>query len=387
MRKRLECAIAARESVRLLYPVQTESVDITRNPPRRGLEKVLSTDYSSPMNTLDDSSEQAGAASLPENTDKLLERILFPAIAPYRSGTLQVDGLHTLYWEECGNPAGEPVLFLHGGPGGGLSPRHRRFFDPAHYRIVLFDQRGAGQSTPVGEVRNNTTHLLVDDIERLRDMLNIERWLVFGGSWGATLALAYGEQHPARCAGFILRGVFLCTQEEIDWFMAGMGKFFPEAHAAFLAEVLPSGRGDVLNAYAERLFGDDAAAMLRAARAWSLYESRCAYLNPHADASGDSDAACLAIARLEAHYFLNAGFIEDQSLIKGLERISHLPACIVQGRYDMICPPLTALQVHANWPGSRLEMIGDAGHAASEPGIAAALVKATEQFRLHGRFG
>ena len=339
------------------------------------------------MNTLDDTNGQVSVADLPGNTDKALESVLFPAIAPYRNGTLPVDALHTLYWEECGNPEGQPVLFLHGGPGGGLSPRHRRFFDPAHYRIVLFDQRGAGRSTPLGEVRDNTTPLLVDDIERLREMLGIERWLVFGGSWGATLALAYGQRHPERCSGFILRGVFLCSQEEIDWFMTGMGKFFPEAHAAFVAEVLPFGPGDLLNAYAERLFGDDTAAMLRAARAWSMYESRCAHLYPHPQAGSDSDAACLAIARLEAHYFLNAGFIADEALLNNLERINHLPVCIVQGRYDMICPPVTAMRVHANWSGSRLDIVGDAGHAASEPGIAAALVIATEQFRLQGGFG
>jgi proline iminopeptidase len=351
-------------------------------------KRVLFTDYPSAMNTLDDTARQAGVSSLPGNPLITLESVLFPVIEPYRSGTLPVDRLHTLYWEECGNPDGEPVLFLHGGPGGGLSPRHRRFFDPAHYRIVLFDQRGAGQSTPLGEVRDNTTPLLVDDIEQLREMLGIQRWLVFGGSWGATLALAYGERHPERCSGFILRGVFLCSQEEIDWFMTGMGKFFPEAHAAFAAEVLPFEPGDLLNAYAERLFGNDTAAMLRAARAWSLYESRCAYLHPQPEsATGDSDVACLAIARLEAHYFLNAGFMEAQALLTNLERICHLPACIVQGRYDMICPPVTAMRVHANWPGSRLDIIADAGHAASEPGIAAALVRATEQFRLQRHFG
>jgi proline iminopeptidase len=340
------------------------------------------------MNTPDDTSGQGGVSSLPGNAGNALESVLFPAIEPYRSGTLPVDSLHTLYWEECGNPDGEPVLFLHGGPGGGLSPRHRRFFNPAHYRIVLFDQRGAGQSTPLGEVRDNTTPLLVGDIEQLREMLGIQRWLVFGGSWGATLALAYGERHPERCSGFILRGVFLCSQQEIDWFMTGMGKFFPEPYAAFAAEVLPSGPGDLLNAYAERLFGDDTAAMLRAARAWSTYESRCAYLHPQPEAAaGDSDAACLAIARLEAHYFLNGGFLEAQALLNNLERICHLPACIVQGRYDMICPPVTAMRVHADWSGSRLDIIGDAGHAASEPGIAAALVRATEQFRLQGGFG
>ena len=313
---------------------------------------------------------------------------LFAPIEPYRSGHLAVDDLHTLYWEECGNPEGEPVLFLHGGPGGGLSPRHRRFFDPRHYRIVLFDQRGAGQSTPHGEVRANTTQLLVDDIERLRAMLDIERWLVFGGSWGSTLALAYGQAHPERCAGFILRGIFLCTQAEIDWFMVGMGQFFPEAHAAFAAEVGEDERGDLLRAYARRLFGDDDNARRRAARAWSIYEGRCAFLRPDPAAVADvgSDAVSMGIGRLEAHYFLNAGFLEEGELLRKMDQIAHLPAVIVQGRYDMVCPPVSAWQLHAAWPGSKLMMIDDAGHAATEPGTAAALVAATCMWKEQGAF-
>ena len=313
---------------------------------------------------------------------------LFAPIEPYRNGHIAVDDLHTLYWEECGNPEGEPVLFLHGGPGGGLSPRHRRFFDPRHYRIVLFDQRGAGQSTPHGEVRANTTQLLVDDIERLRAMLDIERWLVFGGSWGSTLALAYGQAHPERCAGFILRGIFLCTQAEIDWFMVGMGQFFPEAHAAFAAEVGEDERGDLLRAYARRLFGDDDNARRRAARAWSIYEGRCAFLRPDPAAVADvgSDAVSMGIGRLEAHYFLNAGFLEEGELLRKMDRIAHLPAVIVQGRYDMVCPPVSAWQLHAAWPGSKLMMIDDAGHAATEPGTAAALVAATCMWKEQGAF-
>ncbi len=313
--------------------------------------------------------------------------LLFPTIEPYRSGRLAVDAIHTLYWEECGNPEGEPVLFLHGGPGGGLSPRHRRFFNPAHYRIVLFDQRGAGQSTPLGEVRANTTQLLVADIERLRDTLGIARWLVFGGSWGSTLALAYGQQHVQRCTGFILRGIFLCSQAEIDWFMNGMALFFPEAHAAFAAEVSAEERGNLLQAYALRLFGDDAAAGRQAARAWSVYEGCCAFLRPDAEAIADvgTDAVSLGIGRLEAHYFLHAGFLEEGQLLAHMHRIAHLPAVIVQGHYDVICPPATAYRLHQAWPGSRLTVVDDAGHAASEPGTAAALVAATEQWRLSGR--
>ncbi|MET0962132.1 MAG: prolyl aminopeptidase [Noviherbaspirillum sp.] len=311
---------------------------------------------------------------------------LFPPIEPYRSGRLAVDELHTLYWEECGNPDGEAVLFLHGGPGGGLSPRHRRFFNPAHYRIVLFDQRGAGQSTPLGEVRANTTQLLVEDIERLRGMLGIARWLVFGGSWGSTLALAYGQQHPQRCTGFILRGIFLCSQAEIDWFMHGMGLFFPEAHAAFAAEAGEGQGGNLLHAYALRLFGEDTAAGRQAARAWSVYEGQCAFLRPNAEALADvaADAVSLGIGRLEAHYFLHAGFLRDGQLLLDIGKIAHLPANIVQGRYDMICPPATAYRLHAAWPGSRLTMVEDAGHAAGEPGTSAALVAATEHWRLRG---
>jgi proline iminopeptidase len=313
---------------------------------------------------------------------------LFPAVEPYRSGHLPVDDLHTLYWEECGNPEGEPVVFLHGGPGGGLSPRHRQFFDPSHYRIVLFDQRGAGKSMPHGEVRANTTPLLVDDIERLRDMLDIPRWLVFGGSWGSTLALAYGQRHPERCTGFILRGIFLCTQAEIDWFMHGMEWFFPEAHAAFVAEVPHPESDALLQAYAARLFGRDQAAALRAARSWSMYEGRCAFLRPNSDAVEElgADALSLSIARLEAHYFLHAGFMEEGQLLTQIGRVTHLPALIVQGRYDMVCPPTSAYRLHRAWPKSKLVMVADAGHSASEPGNMAALVAATEAWRERGAF-
>jgi proline iminopeptidase len=316
------------------------------------------------------------------------DSILFPAIEPYRAGTLAVDDIHILYWEECGNPDGQPVLFLHGGPGGGLSPKHRQFFDPAHYRIVLFDQRGAGQSTPLGEYRNNTTQLLIEDIERIRTMLNIEQWLVFGGSWGSTLSLAYGEAHPERCLGFVLRGIFLCTREEIDWFLNGVRWFFPEVHEEFLARLPEQERGDVLQAYAKRLFSDDPAVYAPAARAWSRYEGSCLFLRPDPAAIEDfsSDAVSLGIGRLEAHYFLHGGFFSEDQLIRNLDRIRHLPAVIVQGRYDVVCPPLSAYRLHAAWPEAKLHMIADAGHAGVEPGIAAALVAATEQFRQKRTF-
>jgi proline iminopeptidase len=301
---------------------------------------------------------------------------------------LAVDALHTLYWEECGNPDGEPVLFLHGGPGAGLSPRHRRFFDPAHYRIVLFDQRGAGKSTPLGEFRDNTTQLLVDDIERLRVMLGIDQWLVFGGSWGSTLALAYGEAHPQRCLGFVLRGIFLCTRPEIDWFLNGIRWFFPEVHAEFVAPIPPDERGDLLHAYAQRLFSDDPATYTAAARSWSRYEGRCLFLRPDLEAIDEfsEDAVSLGIGRLEAHYFLHHGFLGADQLIRNIDRIRHLPAVIVQGRYDVVCPPATAARLHAAWPQAKFHLIADAGHSGFEPGIAAALVAATEQFKRQRDF-
>ncbi len=316
------------------------------------------------------------------------EAVMFPPIEPYRSGRLAVDDIHTLYWEECGNPDGVPVLFLHGGPGGGLSPRQRRFFDPAHYRIVLFDQRGAGQSTPLGEYHNNTTQLLIADIERLRALLGISHWLVFGGSWGSTLALAYGQAHPECCLGFVLRGIFLCTRSEIDWFLNGIRWFFPEAHAQFVAPIPPEERGDLLQAYAKRLFSEDPAVYLPAARSWSRYEGSCLFLRPDPAAIDDfsSDPVALGVGRLEAHYFLHDGFLADDQLIRNVGRIRHLPAAIVQGRYDVVCPPLSALRLHEAWPEAKLHLVGDAGHSGYEPGIAAALVAATEQFKRQGHF-
>ncbi|MGE5648863.1 MAG: prolyl aminopeptidase [Bacillota bacterium] len=316
------------------------------------------------------------------------EAAMFPPIEPYRSGFLAVDDIHTLYWEECGNPDGVPVLFLHGGPGGGLSPRQRRFFDPAHYRIVLFDQRGAGQSTPLGEYHNNTTQLLIADIERLRAMLGIEQWLVFGGSWGSTLALAYGQAHPQCCLGFVLRGIFLCTHAEIDWFLNGIRWFFPDVHAQFAAPIPPDERRDLLQAYAQRLFSEDPAVYMPAARSWSRYEGSCLFLRPDPDAIDDfsSDAVALGIGRLEAHYFLHDGFLADDQLIRNVGRIRHLPAVIVQGRYDVVCPPLSAMRLHEAWPEAKFHMVADAGHSGYEPGIAAALVAATEQFKQRQRF-
>ena len=304
---------------------------------------------------------------------------LFPVLSPNRHGMLAVDDIHTIYWEECGNPDGIPVLFLHGGPGAGLSPQHRRFFDPQRYRVILFDQRGAGKSTPLGEWRNNTTQLLIDDIEMLRARFGIAQWLVFGGSWGSTLALAYGQAHPQACLGFVLRGIFLCTQAEIDWFIDGVRWFYPDLYEEFAAPIPIEERGDLLAAYVKRILSSDPAVYWPAARAWSRFEGRRVYLMPQPE-DAPNDALDLGVGRLESHYMANLGFFEEDQLIRNMGRIAHLPAVIVQGRYDAICPPLSAYRLQQAWPGAQLEMIPDAGHGALEHGIASALVRATERF-------
>ena len=297
---------------------------------------------------------------------------------------LPLDGGHVMYWEEAGSPRGLPVLFLHGGPGAGCTPAYRRFFDPAAYRILLFDQRGAGRSTPGAETQSNTTQHLIRDIETLRRRLSVDRWLVFGGSWGSTLALAYGEAHPERCLGFVLRGVFLGRRAEIDWFLHGMGTFFPEAHRAFLAPIPPEERGDgLLAAYLRRLMDPDPRVHLPAARAWSRYESACSALRPGpADtAAVAGDRAALSLARLEAHYFKNGLFLRDGQLLGDLHRIKGLPATIVQGRYDVVCPIATADESARAWPGAEYMPVPEAGHSAMEFGIRSALVSATERMK------
>ena len=310
---------------------------------------------------------------------------LFPPIAPIGQGMLHVDKLHTIYWEEVGNPDGIPVLFLHGGPGAGLSPQHRRFFDPDHYRIILFDQRGAGKSTPLGEWRNNTTQLLIDDIEKLRLKFGIGQWLVFGGSWGSTLALAYGQAHPERCLGFVLRGIFLCTKAEVEWFLHGVQWFYPELYEQFIEPIPLAERANLLRAYTTRLLSDDPEVYWPAARAWSRFEGRRVFLMPQPE-EPSSDTLDLGVGRLESHYMANGAFLGEDQLVREVGRIAHLPAVIVQGRYDVICPPLSAHRLHQAWPGSLLKIIPDAGHGALEPGIASALVTATEQFKSARRF-
>ena len=311
---------------------------------------------------------------------------LFPDISPYETGFLPVTGGHVLYWEQVGNPRGQPVLFLHGGPGAGAGAVHRRFFDPQHWRVVIFDQRGAGRSRPLGELRENTTPHLVADIEVLRRHLGIESWLLFGGSWGSTLALAYAQAHPERVAGCVLRGVFLGREAEVEWFLYGLRRVFPDAWNVFAEHVPPAERHDLLRAYLARLTHPDPSVHLPAARAWSQYEGSCSTLLPSPDtvASFAQDRSALGLARIEAHYFANALFLPPGGLLAHMHRIAHVPAEIIQGRYDMVCPAETAFDLAAAWPKARLTIIPDAGHSALEPGVRTALVAAVERFRRRG---
>lgn len=308
---------------------------------------------------------------------------LFPPLDPYQTGLLQVDAIHTLYWEQSGNPRGVPVVFLHGGPGAGASPTHRRFFDPSHYRIVIMDQRGAGRSTPLGEIRDNTTDHLIADLEQLRTELGIERWHVFGGSWGSTLGLAYAQAHPDRCISLMLRGIFLMRRSEIQWFLYHMRTIFPEAWANFSNFLPAEERGDLLESYYRRLTGSDYGMRMAAARVWSVYEGACSTLLPSPEllsASGE-DTHALGLARIEAHYFRNNLFTPENRLLEGIDRIRRIPAVIIQGRYDIVCPIATADELRRAWPEADYVVVPDAGHSAMEPGIRAALVAATEKFR------
>jgi len=313
---------------------------------------------------------------------------LYPPITPYASGMLDTSGIHRIYWETSGNPEGIPVLFVHGGPGSGTSPQQRRFFDPARYRIVLFDQRGSGRSTPHGTLTDNTTPHLITDMEALRHELGIDRWLVFGGSWGSTLALAYAEAHPDRCLGLVLRGIFLCRKSEIDWFLDGIRAFFPEAQRQ-LAEFIPEGeRGDLLAAYHHRLVDPDPAVHQPAAYQWATFEASCSTLLPSPElvAAFGSDKTALSLSRIEAHYFVNNIFLPDNSLLANVGRIRSIPAIIVQGRYDAVCPIVSADELARAWPEARYVIVPDAGHSAFEPGIARELVAACDRFAETGAF-
>jgi proline iminopeptidase len=309
------------------------------------------------------------------------ESQLYPEIDPYATGMLPLDPPHVLYWEQCGRADGVPVVFLHGGPGAGATPTHRRFFDPRRYRIVIYDQRGAGRSKPLGELADNTTPALVADLERLRRMLGIERWVVFGGSWGSTLALAYAEAHPQRCLALILRGIFLCRRSEIDWFLYGMRRFFPEAWSAFAGHLPGSERGDLLVNYYRRLTDPDPGVHMPAALAWSRYEGTCSTLLPSAQTMVEfgRENLALGLARIEAHYFAHDIFLPPNALLDNIARVRPIPGVIVQGRYDMVCPTVTAAALAEAWPEAEFTVVANAGHSALEPGIRSALVAATDR--------
>jgi proline iminopeptidase len=308
---------------------------------------------------------------------------LFPDIGPFETGYLPLSGGHVMYWEQVGNPNGRPALFLHGGPGAGAGAVHRRFFDPGFWRVIIFDQRGAGRSRPLGALENNTTPHLVSDIEILRRHLGIDRWLLFGGSWGSTLALAYAQAHPERVLGAVLRGVFLGRRQEVEWFLHGVASVFPDAHAAFAGHLPEEEREDLLGSYLRRLTHPDPGVHMGAARAWSVYEGSCSTLLPSHDtvASFAQDRTALGLARIEAHYFAHDLFLPPGGLLAHMNRVANIPAEIVQGRYDMVCPARTAFELAAAWPSARLTVIPDAGHSALEPGVRRALVSAIERFR------
>ena len=312
---------------------------------------------------------------------------LYPEIEPFHSEMLAVDDLHTLYVEQAGNPQGLPAVFLHGGPGAGCEGYHRRFFDPQRFRIVLFDQRGAGRSTPHTELDRNTTWDLVDDIEKIREHLGIERWLVFGGSWGSTLALAYAQRHPDRVAALVVRGIFLCRPHEIDWFyQQGASRLFPDYWQDFIAPIDAAQRDNMVAAYHALLTGDDELRRLAAARAWSVWEGRTATLLPNEQVAGHFAQAhvALSLARIECHYFMHDAYLRPDQLIEGAPRLAGIPGVIVHGRYDVICPLENAWELHRAWPGSELIVVADAGHSAAEPGIRTQLVTATDRFAALG---
>ena len=318
-------------------------------------------------------------------------RSLYPEIEPYASGMLAVGAGHSVYWELCGNPKGKPAVFLHGGPGGGCNAKHRRLFDPALYRVLLFDQRGCGRSVPHAELDANTTWDLVGDIEQLRQLMGVEQWLVFGGSWGSTLALAYAETHPERVSELVLRGIFTLRRVELEWYYQhGASLIFPDKWERFIAPIPESERGDLITAYRRRLTHRDRAVQLEAARAWSLWEGETITLLPDAEVSDAfaKDDFAIAFARIENHYFVHRGWLDDGQLIRDAGRLRSIPGVIVHGRYDMACPASTAWDLHRAWPEAEFHLVEGAGHAYSEPGILHRLINATDRFaagwRGHG---
>jgi proline iminopeptidase len=310
--------------------------------------------------------------------------MLFPPIDPYAHGYLETGDGHQIYWEQCGNPQGKPVIFLHGGPGSGCSPVHRQLFDPSRYNVLLFDQRGCGRSRPHASLENNTTWHLVEDIERLRkDVMGVDQWLVFGGSWGSTLALAYGQTHPSRVSAMILRGIFTIRKSEIDWFyQEGASNLFPDLWEDYVAVIPPEERDDLVAAYHRRLTGPDEAQRLQAAKAWSRWEDSTITMmpSPRHQQSHAADQAALAFARIENHYFINAGFMEEGQLIRDAHKLHGIPGVIVQGRYDACTPVRTAWDLHRAWPQADFHIVPDAGHAFDEPGILALLVQSLNHF-------
>jgi proline iminopeptidase len=316
--------------------------------------------------------------------DTQQRRTLYPAIEPYKSGQLEVGDGHSLYWELCGNPAGKPVVFLHGGPGSGASPDHRRQFDPDAYNILVFDQRGCGRSTPHASLEANTTWDLVEDIERLREMVGVDRWMVFGGSWGSTLSLAYAQTYPGRVTELVLRGIFLFDQSEVDWLytQGGASALYPEGWDAFVGLIPEEERGDLVEAYRKRLTSDDAAVQLAAAKAWSTWEGLTVTLlpNPEMLEAFTEDKHAISIARIENHYMANLGWLEDGQLLRGTEKLRGIPAVIVQGRHDCCTPPQAAWALKKAWPEVDLQIVPDGGHLYNEPGILDGLIRATDRF-------
>jgi proline iminopeptidase len=313
-------------------------------------------------------------------------KTLYPEIEPFESGHLQVSDIHSIYYERCGNPDGIPVVFLHGGPGGGLIPMYRRFFDPQAFHIVLFDQRGSGKSTPHAELNENTTWDLIKDIEALREKFNVEKWYVFGGSWGSTLSLAYAISHPDRALGLILRGIFLTRPQELRWFYQhGASEIFPDFWERFRDEIPEEERGDFMSAYYKRLTSNDESVRLSAARAWSVWEGSTSKLHPSEDlmTHWEGEHEALQLARIECHYFMNNSFFPSENyLLENVEKIRQIPTVIVQGRYDVVCPMTSAWDLHKAFPEAELIVVADAGHSVSEPGITAALVEAMDKIKL-----
>lgn len=310
-------------------------------------------------------------------------RELYPPIDPYHEEFLPVSDIHTIHFEECGNPDGKPVLFVHGGPGGGIETIYRRYFHPEKYRVILVDQRGSGKSTPHAELQDNTTQHLIDDMERVRENTGVDRWQVFGGSWGSTLGLAYAQAHPDRVTGLILRGIFLCRDEEIRWFYQdGASRVFPDFWEHYLEPIPSEERGDLLQAYYRRLTGQDPGERQRVAQAWSVWEgstSKLFFDESLADRFGQSEFS-LAFARIECHYFINHAFLKPNQLLNDVDRIRHIPGVIVQGRYDMVCPMTSAWDLHRAWPEAEFHVIPDAGHSMTEAGIRSKLIEATDRF-------